>query len=394
MDKSIPTEVKDVTESKKRVMRNVLNEIQNRSKRPKHHWRYVVIAAVISMSAMLFVINEVLTDNEPSVAEQPSPTELHMDLSKPTFSEEQGLFFLEGVTLDDSQSKVIEVFGENFTIVQEDDSEEDGSEADVIMDYYGQAKFSFIEDKLDSITFMNVDEDYVDKLFNDYGGFKFVFHWDLDDDNRLFYSKETSQILRASTTMSMDGNLYLSLFRAGLDHWGKKAEYLYMTQQNIKSQHPSPTNTDVDFAKPTFSEKEGYLYLNGLTLGNSPSKVIERLGDNFIIEQADVSESDFYLDYGGVASFGFYNDKVNSIVFRKVDKDFIDGLFNDYDGFKIISSWHEDDNDRFIYSEETYQVMKASSQTPNNDLYLYIGYPGPEFWEHPEMQDIPNPWKQ
>ena len=393
MDKFIPTEVKDLTESKKRVMRNVVDEIQNRSKRPKHKWRYVVIAAVVTMSAMLFVLNEVLTENEPSVADQPSPAELDIDLSKPIFSEEQGLFYLDGITLGDSQAKVIEVFGENFTIVQEDDSEEDGSEADVVMNYRGQAKFYFIEDKLDSIVFMNVDEDYVDKLFNDYGGFKFIFHWYLDNDNRLFYSKETSHILHAST-MSMDGNLYLSLFRAGPDHWEQKAEYLYRTQQNLKNQHPSPTNTDVDFAKPTFSEKEGYLYLLGVTIGDSPSKVIERLGDNFIIEQADVSESDFYLDYEGVASFGFYNDKVNSIILRKVDKNYFDELFNDYDGVKFVSSSHEDDNDRFIYSEETYQVMKASTQTPNKDLYLYIGYPGPEFWEYPEMQDIPNPWKQ
>jgi hypothetical protein len=389
MDKFIPSEVKDVTESKKRVMQNVEDEIQNRSKRPKHNWRYAVIAAVVTMSAMLFVFTEVLTEKEPSVADQPSPAELDIDLSKPIFSEEQGVFYLEGITLGDSESKVIEVFGENFTIVQEDDSE-----ADVVMNYEDQAKFYFIDDKLDSIVFMNVDEDYFDKLFNDYGGFKFIFHWYLDNDNRLFYSRETSQILRASTTMSMDGNLYLSLFRAGPDHWEEKAEYLYRTQQNLKNQHPSPTNTDVDFAKPTFSEKEGYLYLLGVTIGDSPSKVIERLGDNFIIEQADVGESDFYLDYGEVASFGFYNDKVNSIILTKVDKNYFDELFNDYEGFKFIYSGRsEDDNDRIIYSEETYQIMKATTQTPNNDLYLYMGYPGPEFWENPEMKDIPNPWK-
>ncbi|MGN7388850.1 hypothetical protein [Sporosarcina sp. SAFN-015] len=390
MDKFIPTEVKDVTENKKRVMQNVVDEIQNRSKRPKHNWRYTVIAAVITMSAMLFVLNEVLTENDPSVANQPSRAELDIDLSKPIFSEEEGIFYLDGITLGDSQSKVITVFGEDFTIVQEDDSEEDGSEVDVVMNYEGQVKFYFIEDELDSIVFMNVDEDYFDRLFNDYGGFKFIFHWYLDNDNRLFYSKETSQLLHAST-MSMDGNLYLSLFRAGPDHWEQKAEYLYRTQQNLKNQHPSPTNTEVDSTKPTFTEEEGYFYLLGVTIGDSPSNVIERLGDNFIIEQSDMSESDFYLDYGGVASFGFYNDKVNSIVFRKVDKRYVDELFNDYDGIKIA---YEDDTDRFIYSEETYQVMKASTQTPNKDLYLYIGYPGPEFWEHPEMKGIPNPWKQ
>ena len=105
MDKFIPSEVKDVTESKKRVMRNVENEIQNRSKRPKRNWRYAVIAAVVTMSAMLFVLSEVLTENEPSVADQPSPAEVDIDLSKPIFSEEQGVFYLEGITLGDSQAK-------------------------------------------------------------------------------------------------------------------------------------------------------------------------------------------------------------------------------------------------------------------------------------------------
>lgn len=385
MDKFIPTEVKDVTESKKRVMRNVEIEIQNRSKRLKHNWRYAVIAAVVTMSAMLFVLNEVLTENEPSVADQPSPAELEIDLSKPIFSEEQGVFYLEGITLGDPQAKVIEVFGENFTIVQEDDSE-----ADIIMNYEGQAKFYFIDDQLDSIVFMNVDEDYFDKLFNDYEGFKFIY-FGISNDNRFFYSNETNQIVKAST-QSIDENLLLTLYAE--PHWEKEAaKYLYMTQQNMKNQHHSPTNTEVDLAKPTFSEEQGYLYFQGVTLGDSPSKIIEHFGDNYIIGQADGGGSDFLIDYERVASFYFYNDKLNSIILRNADKSYFDELFNDYEGVKFGSSSHEDDNDRFIYSEETYQVIKASSQTPNKDLYLYIGYPGPEFWENPEMKDIPNPWK-
>ena len=211
------------------------------------------------------------------------------------------------------------------------------------------------------------------------------------NDNRFFYSNETNQIVKAST-QSIDENLFLSLSYAE-PHWEKKAEYLYMTQQNIKNQHPSPTNMNIDLAKPTFSEKEGYLYFHGVTLGDSPSKVIERLGENYIIGQADGSESDFLINYDRVASFNFYNDKLDSIVLIKVDKDYFDELFNHYEGFKFIYS-AEDDYDRFIYSEETYQVIKATTQAPNKDLYLYIGYPGPEFWDNPEMQGIPNPWEQ
>ena len=167
-----------------------------------------------------------------------------------------------------------------------------------------------------------------------------------------------------------------------------------MKEQNINNQHQSPIDLNIDLTKPTFSEKHGSFYFHGVTLGDSPSKVIERLGKNYIIAQADGSGSDFLLDYDGVASFYFYNDKLDSIVLRKVDKDYFDELFNDYDGFKFISSSHEVENDRFIYLQETFQIIKATTQVPNNDLYLSLGYPGPDFWENPEMQDIPNPWEQ
>ena len=73
---------------------------------------------------------------------------------------------------------------------------------------------------------MNVDEDYFDKFFKDYDGFKFIFHWYLDNDNRLFFSKETSHILHASTMYSGE-NLYLSLFYAEPDS-GKRKQNFYI----------------------------------------------------------------------------------------------------------------------------------------------------------------------
>ncbi len=130
-----------------------------------------------------------------------------------------------------------------------------------------------------------------------------------------------------------------------------------MTQQNIKSQHTSPTNTNVDLAKPTFTEEEGYLYFHGVTLGDSPSKVIERLGENYIIGQADGSGSDFLINYDGVASFHFYNDKLNSIVLIKVDKDYFENyliITMDLKLLKMITIV-------IIYSEETCQVIKATT---------------------------------
>lgn len=202
MNNYIPNEVKDLTANKQRVMRNVINEIENTSRRPKYKWRFVVITAVLTMSAILFVFNQLIMENE-----QQSATETQLDFTKPTFSEDQGLLHLYGVTLGDSESKVIESLGENYTIVDY----VDGSGADFIMDYDGIARFYFYQDKLDSIIFMKVDKIYFDKLFNDYDGFKFLTS--TTDNDRYFYSKETGQLLKA--TIVPDGNLYLYLMDGG-----------------------------------------------------------------------------------------------------------------------------------------------------------------------------------
>ena len=204
MNKYIPTEVKDLTESKQRVMRNVVKEIEHNQERPRYKRRYLVFTIILTISAMLFVLNETFMEDE-----QQSATELQLDLTKPTFSEEQGSLYLNGVTLGDSQSKVIEHLGENYTI----DDYEDGSGADFILDYDGIARFYFYQEKLDSIVFMNIDKSYFDQLFSDYDGFKFITSTTNND--RYFYSKDTGQLLKATSVP--DGNLYLYLMRGGKD---------------------------------------------------------------------------------------------------------------------------------------------------------------------------------
>ncbi|SDO09618.1 hypothetical protein SAMN05518871_11052 [Psychrobacillus sp. OK028] len=204
MNNYIPNQVKDLSTSKQRVMENVVDEVENTSRRSKYKWRYLVITAVLAITAMLFVYNEILIENE-----QQALSEMQLDFTKPTLSEEQGLLYLHGVTLGDSQSKVIERLGVNYKV----DDYEDGSGADFILDYGGIARFYFYQDKLDSIIFMKVDKTYFDKLFNDYNGFKFLTPTTGDD--RYFYSKETGQLLKA--TIVPDGNLYLYLMRGGKD---------------------------------------------------------------------------------------------------------------------------------------------------------------------------------
>lgn len=378
MSNYIPNELKNLTHSKERVMQNVVSEIQKTSRKPKHAWRSVAITAVLTMSAMLFVFNEVSTENKPQSNELKSPIEQHFDLTKPTFTDEQGNLYLQGITLGDSQEKVIGVLGENYTLVQEGDSE-----ADLIMDYDGQARFYFNEDKLNSAVFMNIDKIYFDELFKDYDGFKFFTSIYTNYDGHYFYSNETSQVLKALTE-GTDGNLQLSLEYYDPNFF-INAEYLYMTVQKLNNHYQPQSDFNIDLVNPTFSEEKGHLYLNGVKLGDSPSKVLERFGDNYIIGQVDGNGSDFVVDYDKQASFSFYEDKLISVVLTKVDENYFDQLFNDYDGFKFISTSSEDDKDRFIYSNETNNIIKATTQTPNQELYLYLSDAGPELNENPDF---------
>lgn len=207
MNNYIPNELKDLTHSKERVMQNVVSEIQKTSRRPKHIWRYVVITALLTMCAMLFVLNEIYIENDHQTA-----IDSGLDLTQPTFSEEQGLFYLHGVTLGDSQSRVKELLGENYT---KEDYEEN-TLADLILDYNGNARFYFYENKVVKILLMKVDKNYFGQLFKDYAGFKFITHASEDDTDRFFYSKETGQLLKATTEVPNE-DLYLLLIPGGKD---------------------------------------------------------------------------------------------------------------------------------------------------------------------------------
>ncbi|MBS4190393.1 hypothetical protein KHA94_09295 [Bacillus sp. FJAT-49705] len=214
MNKYLFREVKNLTESKERVMKNVLQELENTSKRPKHKWRNVVLTLVLAISLigiMFLFLNEMLIGNEQITAtEQQSQTEMYSELKKPTFFLKQGNLNIHGITLGDSQESVIELLGEKYSIEQED-----GSGADFVMDYDGVARYYFREDKLFQIVLMKVDKKYFDQLFADYKGFKFTSpSSNTDDDNRYIYSKETNQILKATTDVP-NRDLYLYLGFAG-----------------------------------------------------------------------------------------------------------------------------------------------------------------------------------
>ncbi|MEH7383372.1 sigma-E factor regulatory protein RseB domain-containing protein [Bacillus sp. JJ1533] len=155
------------------------------------------------------------------------------------------------------------------------------------------------------------------------------------------------------------------------------------SKQNEKQQ-----STDLNLQKPSFSNQKGYLYVHGITLGDSMDKVIERLGEKYSVDEEDGSGADVILDYNGLARFYIKDQKVNWILLMKVDKKYFNNLFDGYEGSKFTSLINGADSDRYFYSKETNQILKATTNVPNRDLYLYLTYPGPEILENPDFQKM------
>ncbi len=147
-----------------------------------------------------------------------------------------------------------------------------------------------------------------------------------------------------------------------------------------KENIPHTTNEQPNI-QPTVAQEEGSLYVQGITLGDPQSKVVEVFGENYTKEYEDGNEADFIMAYED-ARFYIYKNKVNLVLFKNVDKIYYEKIFNDYNGFKFTST---DDNDRFIYSNETFQIIKATTQTPKEELYIYLTYHGPELLENPDF---------
>lgn len=204
MNNYIPTKIKNLSESKERVMRNVINNIENKSTKSKPQFRYLLITALFTLCILFVLINEIPNENEQSA------TEINSNFTKPEFKDVQGLFYFNGITLNDSQEKVIERLGKSYTIEQED-----GNRADIVMNYDDKANFYFYKGKLDSILFMNVDKNYFEKLFDDYDGVKFISPTGPIEDDHYFFSKETGHLIKA--TAVPNGNLYIYLLQRGKD---------------------------------------------------------------------------------------------------------------------------------------------------------------------------------
>lgn len=196
MNNYTPTEIKDLQAIKQRVIFNVLQEIENGPRKPAFRWRFVILSAVLTISSILFIVNQMFMGDKHATT---------IDFTEPAFYEEQGLFYLHGVTLGDPKAKVTKLLGENYTT----EFQEDGSNANLILDYGGNARFYFIQEKLVSIILIGTNEQRFDEVFTHYKGTKFTV-----EETQFLYSSETSHVIKAEFTPN---GLYVFLMYAGPD---------------------------------------------------------------------------------------------------------------------------------------------------------------------------------
>ena len=168
----------------------------------KQYWIIILLSIVITSGCQ--------PDGEESNTTKNAGGEELMNVENAVFSEEQGIYYLYGVTLGDSKSEVIEKLGEDYKDVF--DPEHNCTEADSVLEYDNLCVHLF-EDKV-LISIPRMDESYYEKIFNEYDGEKFVDWQDKEDKYslsyaRFFYSEGTSHILMAK--YDPEKNLYVSL---------------------------------------------------------------------------------------------------------------------------------------------------------------------------------------
>ncbi|MBD8035503.1 hypothetical protein H9635_02045 [Solibacillus sp. A46] len=227
MDNYTPKEIKDLKVMKQRVIQNVVQEIENKRTKPKYRWRFIMISAIFTLCMMFFMLNQIMSDNQHS-ANTPQ-----FDFTQPQFYEEHGLFYLNGFTLGDLKSDIVERLGEkNLTEIRVAeliaDSElteiqEDGNGADFILNYKGEARFYFYDEKLFSMLLLNTNEEQFEKIYKAYNGMKFTAYG-----QHYLYSSETSQIIKAEITPM--GNLYLYLSIAELEQLRENEGYIKLME--------------------------------------------------------------------------------------------------------------------------------------------------------------------
>lgn len=175
------------------------NVIQEAEKPRKNRWVIYLLTALLAV-VILYSINQLFNNTKLSTITPP------IDFTQPMFEEKEGRFYMQGVTIGDTKEKIVALFGENAL----KEYEEDGSGADYILDYNGDARFYFYEGKLFLMILLNTNEEAFTHLYDTYSGHKFT-----TDGGRFFYTTETLPVLKAEYTPMGTLSVYLRTSSSG-----------------------------------------------------------------------------------------------------------------------------------------------------------------------------------
>ena len=356
MNKFLPPELKDLSDSKKRVRQNVMKKVEVNSTKSNRKWQFAALTTVILMSAMFFVFQVTVnkedgkpgSDTEHQLHEGEKPMdegEQFLDLSKPIFTNNEGVFTVNGITVGDTQEDVINQLGESYT--QDDNVDAPG--ADMAMYYDNQINVFFYKDKVESILVLDMNEEHARQIYMDTAEIKFM-----SDTTRFIYSVETAHIIKMEYTP--DGQLNV-LFKQNDDpNFGSNPGFT-LEQVGENSYH-----IGLNHSQPIVSIAKDNLYLHGITLGDPESKVIAYFGDDYTSNEKG-GGADSTLLYGDEMEFHFTEGKLHSMQFLKVDEEYFNHVLSDFEGVdlysaetsQMISTEHSDAGELIVtlhYSEQ------------------------------------------
>lgn len=368
MNKFLPPELKDLSDSKKRVMENVTETLVTRPAKRKLKWQYAAMTAAVLASALFFVFQVTMnkeegkptTDTEvpqikgekpvdsvesPEDEEKPiDDGEVMLDLSKPTFTNEEGVFIVNGITVKDTQEDVINQLGESYTLVDNLDA----PGADMAMNYDNRIMVFFYKDKVESILVLDMDEEHARQIYMDTAEIKFM-----SDTTRYIYSAETAHIIKMEFTP--DGHLNVWFKLNDDPNLGSNPGFI-LEQVGENSYHIA-----LNHSQPIVSIAKENLYLHGITLGDPESKVITYFGDADTRIEKDDGETT--ISYRDELEFTFREGKLEFMSYLKVDEEYFNQVLADFEGVdlysaetsQMISTEHSDAGDLIVtlhYSEQ------------------------------------------
>ena len=367
MDKYTPTELHDIQNMKKRVMNNVNAQVRNHHViQRRFNWRFTTLTAIFTLCIVGYIGYELvykgnLPDNaDPVVINGPEEnntgiiTEAPYDFTRPEITVVNDKFYIEGVTLGDSFEKVTSMLGQNFV----SKTSEEGSSANLIIDYDNVARFYFHDEILTSTLLFVVDEPYIIEYYEGYNGLK-----EKTDLQHFFYNTARTQAIKAEKI--------------------EDALYVYFLPTTQDSNVPSPGEIDeapapIDFTHPKITVVNNKFYIEGVTLWDSLEKVTSILGTNYIENNnpETTSGTDLEIIYDNKASFFFYQNKLIQVMLLDVNKEYYNNIFNTSQQIKI----EPDNNTTLLYIKESDELIK--SQVANNKHYVYFLLADPNFHYH------------